>query len=131
MLQERRQYDEIVLTAFLRRGIKDPFKQQLREATRHLVASYSSSVRNASSGIMHLVKETCHDVADNKTLEALEEFFNKAIIRHLMLGTGQTSSVNDRVHTLQENHAEYQFTVLDTGMTRICTLTMQSSTSRI
>jgi hypothetical protein len=67
------------------------------------------SVREASSGLMHLVQGMYHDVTDIKTVEISEEFLNMNFIRHLMVGTGDASTKNERVHALHENHAKYRF----------------------
>jgi len=60
----------------------------------------------ASARIMHLVRKMNEDVTDIKTVEVRVEFFDKTVIRHLMVGTGETSWRNERVHVLQENFAE-------------------------
>jgi hypothetical protein len=81
------------------------------------------SVMMASAGIMHSVKEMHDDVTGIKTVEVLEEFFGKTFIRHLMLGTGETSRRNERVHALHENYAEFRFNgPRDRGDSRIYTV---------
>jgi len=67
------------------------------------------SIIKAPLGLMHLEKDTYRNVADIKTIDVPEEFFNKTFTRHLMLRTGETSSGNERAHALHENHAEYRF----------------------
>jgi hypothetical protein len=99
----------MVVKACLLGHINDPYKQKLLEAVRKLVESYSMSMIRDSSGRMHLMKEIYLDVMDIKTVEALEEFFNKTFIRHLMLGTGETSRKSERVHDLRENIADFRF----------------------
>jgi len=54
-----------------------------------------------------MLREIYDDVTDTKPVEVPEEFFDKTFIRHLMVGRGETSGGNDRVHVLQENYAEY------------------------
>jgi hypothetical protein len=58
---------------------------------------------------MHMATEMYRDVKDIKTFEVPSEFFNKTFIRHLMLGTGEASRRNERVHAVHENHPEYRF----------------------
>jgi len=47
-----------------------------------------------------------HDVTDIKKVEAPEELSNVTFLRHLMLGTWETTRRNERVHALYENYAE-------------------------
>jgi len=102
-----RQYDEIVTKACLFQHIKAPCMQKLRDVIRNCVDSYPGSVRNASLGLMHIPRERYRDVTDIRTVEVSEEFFDKTLIRHLILGTGETSTKNELVHALHENFAEY------------------------
>jgi len=108
-LQERRQYNEMVVKAFLLGHIKDPYREKLRDAIEKLVDSYSKSTVKASSGLMHLAREMYEDVAHMETVEIPDEFFDKTFIRHLMLGTAETRRENERVHALHENFAEFRF----------------------
>jgi len=58
---------------------------------------------------MHLVKDMYEDVADIKKVEIAEEFCDQAFIPHLVLGTGETSTKNERVYAFHENHSEFRF----------------------
>jgi hypothetical protein len=78
--------------------IKEAHELKLQEAIRNRIETYSSSVCNASSGLMHLEKELYEDVTDLKRVEDREEFFTRTSIRHLMFDTGETSRRNDLVH---------------------------------
>jgi hypothetical protein len=78
------------------------------ETIRKRVASYSSSIRNGSSGLVHLVRETNRDVTRMETTEILKEFFNKTFIRHLILGTCEMSRRNERVQDLHENYNKFR-----------------------
>jgi hypothetical protein len=60
-------------------------------------------------GLMHLVNGMEEDVTDIIAVDIPGEIFNKTFIRHMMLGTGEASRRNERVHALHENHAEYRF----------------------
>jgi hypothetical protein len=106
------QIDEIEVKAFLLWNIKDPYEEKLPEAIRNRVASSSLSACKASSGIIHLLKEMYDYVMELKTVEVPEELFNVTCNRRLMLGTGETSRRNERVHALHENYAEYRFNVI-------------------
>jgi hypothetical protein len=89
-LQERRQYNEMVVKACLLNYIKDLYKQMFQEAIHNLFDSYSKSIVKALSGLMHLAREMYRDVAAIKTVEIPDEIFDKTFVRHLMLGSGQT-----------------------------------------
>jgi len=71
---------------------KDPYEQKLREYFGNCVETQSMSIIKASSGLMHFVKDTYDNVADIKTVEVPEEFFNMTFIPHLVLDTGETST---------------------------------------
>jgi len=58
---------------------------------------------------MHLAREMYQDVTHMETVEVLVEFFDKTSIRHLMLGTGESSTKKELVHALHENFAECRF----------------------
>jgi len=49
-----------------------------------------------------MVREMYRDVADIRTVEVPEEFFEKTFIRYVMLGTGQASRRNELVDALHE-----------------------------
>lgn len=85
-----RYIDENMVKAFLRGDTKDPHKQKFLEAIRNRVASHSMRIIKTSSGIVHLVTKMYRDLTYMKTVEVPGEYFNKAIIRHLILGTRQT-----------------------------------------
>jgi len=63
-LQERRQYDEIVVKVCILGHIKDPYREKVREAIRNRDESYSLSIVKVSSGLMHLAREMYRDVTD-------------------------------------------------------------------
>jgi hypothetical protein len=107
--RERQQYDETVVKAYLRKHIKDAYKEKLREAIRNRVESYSTSTKKASSGLMHMVNEMHDNATDTRTVEVPGEFFNKTFARHLMVGTGEPSTNNERVHAFHENFAGFGF----------------------
>jgi len=107
--QKRQLYDEMVVKACLRKRIRDPYKERLRDAIRNLVDSYSKKDVKTSSGLAHLAKEMYEDVAHMETVEGLGEFFNMTIIRRLMLGTGESSTKKELVQALHENFAEFRF----------------------
>jgi len=67
------------------------------------------SIMKASSGLMYLMKKMFRDVMGIKMVEVPGGFFSKTFIRHLMVGTGETSTKNERVHALHENYAEFRF----------------------
>jgi len=90
--------------ACLLKHIKDPYKEDFREAIRNRVDSYSTSVREASLGLMHLVKGMYRDVTGTETVEVPDEFLDKTFIRHLMLGTWDMRSENELVHALHEKY---------------------------
>ena len=64
-----------MVKACLLKHIKDPYKEDFREAIRNRVDSYSTSVREASLGLMHLVKGMYRDVTGTETVEVPDEFF--------------------------------------------------------
>jgi hypothetical protein len=99
----------MVVKACLFGHIKDLCRQKLRDAIRNRVDSYPMSIVKASSGLLHFVKEMYRDVTHMETVEVPDEFFDKTFIRHLMLGTGEPSRRNERVHGVHENYAEYRF----------------------
>jgi hypothetical protein len=49
--------------------IKDPYMEKLRDIIEKRVGSYSKSIVNASSGLMHLVREMYHEVTHMETVE--------------------------------------------------------------
>jgi hypothetical protein len=63
----------------------------------------------ASSGLMHLVREMYRYVTNMETVEIPDEFFDKTLIRQLMLGTEEARRENERVKVLHENFAEFLF----------------------
>jgi len=67
------------------------------------------SIIEASSGLVHMAKEMYDNVTDIRRVKIPDEFFDKTFIRHLMLGTGDARSENERVHVLHENFAEFRF----------------------
>jgi len=67
------------------------------------------SFRKTSLGMMHLAREMYRDVTHMETVDVPEKFCNRNFILHLMLGTGETSRRNERVHALHENFAEFRF----------------------
>jgi len=107
--KKRQLYDEMVVKSCLRKRIRDPYKERLRDAIRNLVDSYSKKDVKTSSGLAHLAKEMYEDVAHMETVEGLGEFFNMTIIRRLMLGTGESSTKKELVQALHENFAEFRF----------------------
>jgi len=107
-LQGKRQYDEMEVKACLLRCVKDPCREKLQEGIRNRVDSYSRSIVKACSGMMHVVKVMCRDVTDIQTVEVPDEIFGKTFIRHLMVGTGETSRRNERVRALHENYIKYR-----------------------
>jgi len=90
---------------FLLGQIKDPYREKLREAIEKRVASYSKNIVKASSGLMHLVREMYRDVVHMETVEIPGDFFDKTLIRQLMLGTEKARKENVLVHALHEKHA--------------------------
>jgi hypothetical protein len=107
--QERQLYDEKAVKAFLLGHIKDPCREKLRDAIGKLVDSYSKSIVKASSGPMHLARETYRDVTHMETVEMPDESFDMTLIRYLMLGTEKAQKENELVHALNENFAEFCF----------------------
>jgi hypothetical protein len=79
MLYERRKYDEMVVNACLRKHIKDPYKEKLRDAIRNRVDSYPMSVIKASLGVMHMAREMYEDVAHTETVEIPDEFSTRPL----------------------------------------------------
>jgi len=94
---------------FLLGRIKDPYREKLRESIEKRVDSYSKSIVNASSGLMHMAREMYRDVTHIETVEIPDEFFDKTFIRHLMLGTQNARMENERMHALHEKHPFYSF----------------------
>jgi len=80
-----------------------------RRYQRPCVDSYSKSIINASSGLMHLVRAMHRDVTHMERVEVSDEFFDKTFIRQLMLGTGGMRRENELVHALHEIFAEFPF----------------------
>jgi len=89
---------------FLLGRIKDPYREKLRESIEKRVDSYSKSIVNASSGLMHMAREMYRDVTHIETVEIPDEFFDKTFIRHLMLGAEKAPRENVLVHALHEKH---------------------------
>jgi len=58
---------------------------------------------------MHLVREMYRDVVHMETVEIPGEFFDKTLIRQLMLGTEKARRENVLVHALHEKHSFYSF----------------------
>lgn len=85
----KRQYDEMLVNASLLKHIKNPYKENLREAIRNCVNLYSRSIRKASLALVYMVKEMYYDVTCIKRDQFPEELFDKTFIRHLMVGTGK------------------------------------------
>jgi len=108
-MQERRLYDEKVVKAGLLGYIKDPYEQNLRDAIRNRVDSYSKSTVKASSGLMHSAREMYRDVTHMQTVEVPDELFDTTFIRYLMLGTGEMRRENERVHALCQKYSFYSF----------------------
>jgi len=99
----------MAVKACLLQHTKDPYREKIREAIWNRVEPNSSGVRETSQGMAHFLREWYHDVTDTKTVEVLEEIFNKTFIHHRMLGTGETSRRNERVHALHKIYAEFRF----------------------
>jgi len=99
----------MVAKACLRRHIKDPYEEKLRDAIRNCVESYSMSFIKALSGLVRLVKEMFRDVTHMETVQVPEEFFDQAFIRHLRLGTEETSTKTERPHALHANRSKFRF----------------------
>jgi hypothetical protein len=99
----------MAVKACLLQHTKDPYRENVREAIWNRVEPNSSGVRETSQGMAHFLREWYHDVTDTKTVEVLEEIFNKTFIHHRMLGTGETSRRNERVHALHKIYAEFRF----------------------
>jgi|YelNatPaOPRAMG01_1025707.scaffolds.fasta_scaffold61094_3 hypothetical protein len=57
---------------------------------------------------MHLVKEVYRDVTNSTTAEVPEEFSNKTIICHLLLGAGEKSRRSERLHALHDKYTKYR-----------------------
>jgi hypothetical protein len=95
--------------AFLSSRIEDPYKQPLQEVIRNPVESYSRSAQISCLGLMHMTREMYRGVTHIERVEVPEEFSNETFIRHLMLGTGETSRRNERAHDVQENDTEFRF----------------------
>jgi len=108
-MQERRLYDEKVVKAGLLGYIKDPYRENLRDAIRKRVDSYSKSTVKASSGLMHSAREMYRDVTHMQTVEVPDELFDTTSIRYLMLGTGEMRRENERVHALCQKYSFYSF----------------------
>jgi hypothetical protein len=98
-----------VVKACLLKHIKNAWVEKLREATRNRVESYSMSIIKASSGLMHMSREMYLDVTHMETVEVPGDFFDKTILRHLMLSKGEARRENELVHAFHENHSEYHF----------------------
>jgi len=81
-----------VVEASLIGHIKGLHEQNLQEAITNCAESCSSNICNASSGLMHLVREMYRDVTHVEAVEIPDEFFDKTFIRHLIFGTGGTST---------------------------------------
>jgi len=97
------------MIAFLLRRTQHPYRQKLRKSIRNRVASYWMSIWKPSLGLMRMVREMYRDVADIRTVEVPEEFFEKTFIRYVMLGTGQASRRNELVDALHEKCPKYRF----------------------
>jgi hypothetical protein len=67
------------------------------------------SIIKASSVRMHLVSEMYGDVTHMETVEVPDAFSDKTSIRHLMLGTGESSTKKELVHAFHENFADFRF----------------------
>jgi hypothetical protein len=85
--QERRLYNEKAVKSFLLGHIKDPYREELRDAIKKRLDSYSKSIVKASSELMHCAREMYEDVTHMEIVEVADEFLDKTFIRHLMLGT--------------------------------------------
>jgi hypothetical protein len=83
----RQLYDEKVVKTFLLGHIKDPYREELRDAIKKRLDSYSKSIVKASSELMHCAREMYEDVTHMEIVEVADEFLDKTFIRHLMLGT--------------------------------------------
>jgi len=116
--------------ACLPKHIKDPYKEKLREAIRNRVASYLTNARHASLGLMYMAKEMYRDVMEIKIFELPDEFSDKTFIRHLMLGTEETSRRNERVHALHEKDPFYIFHGTRYRITVMFTKSGRRNTSR-
>jgi hypothetical protein len=107
--QERRLCDEMVVNAFLLGHIRDPYREELQDAIRNRIDSYSMSIVEASSGLMHLEREMYRDVAHMESVEIPDEVFDKTIFLYLMPCTAGTWRENVLVHALHENFAAFRF----------------------
>ena len=85
--QERRLYNEKAVKSFLLGHIKDPYREELRDAIKKRLDSYSKSIVKASSELMHWAREMYEDVTHMEIVEVADEFLDKTFNRHLMLGT--------------------------------------------
>ena len=98
----------MLVKACLHKHIRDPYTEKLQEAIRPRFESHSMRVCNAAVALMHIARDMYRDVMDTKTVEVPEEFFDKTCIRHLMIGTRETSRRNARMYALHENFAKYR-----------------------
>jgi len=99
----------MVVKAFLLGHIRDPYREELQDAIRNRIDSYSMSIVEASSGLMHLAREMYRDVAHMESVEIPDEVFDKTIFLYLMLCTAGTWRENVLVHALHENFAAFRF----------------------
>ena len=97
------------MKSFLLGHIKDPYREELRDAIKKRVDSYSKSIVKASSELMHCAREMYEDVTHMEIVEVADEFLDKTFIRHLMLGTEETQRKNELVHAFHEKHTSYGF----------------------
>jgi len=81
----------MAVKACLLQHTKDPYRENVREAIWNRVEPNSSGVRDASQGMVDFLRKWYHDVTDIKTVHILEDFLNKTVFHHRMLGTGETS----------------------------------------
>lgn len=106
---KRSEESETVVKACLRRHVRgdDEQKDDMCDAIRGRVMSFSKRVRSASLGITHLVKQMFDGIQDVASMQVPSKFFEQTFIRQLMLGTQDAIVPDADVTTLHQNFPEY------------------------